>query len=102
MPIFVHHENSTKKNWITILNKNDIEQTKRIAKLDFDFFWLEYEDLNFEKLATRSCKKLMNSYCIRKGLIRKCQLSYYLKKCKKEKILFSNYILFKFKLFILF
>lgn len=44
------------------------------------FFWLEYEQLDFEKLASRNCRKLMNSFCIRKGLIRKCQLCYYLKK----------------------
>lgn len=66
---------------VTILDKNNAQQAKRISKLDFDFFWLEYEDLDFEKLATRSCTKLMNTYCIRKGLIRKCQLAYYLKKC---------------------
>jgi tubulin---tyrosine ligase len=46
----------------------------------FDMFWLEYEDLDFEKLIKCEKKLLFNSYCIRKGLIRKAQLAYYLKK----------------------
>lgn len=65
---------------VTILDKSDQVQSKLLEKLNYDFFWLEYEELDFEKLATRSCTKLMNTYCIRKGLIRKCQLAYYLKK----------------------
>lgn len=38
--------------------------------------WLEYELINWETLATRSTETLANSYCIRKGLIRKSQLAY--------------------------
>ena len=56
--------------------------TGELLDQDWDLCWLEYEDLDFEKLthpANRS-RKLCNSYCIRKGLIRKAQISFYLKK----------------------
>lgn len=38
--------------------------------------WLEYELINWGTLATRETEALANSYCIRKGLIRKSQLAY--------------------------
>ena len=46
----------------------------------FDFFWLEYEDLAFEHLLKSEKKSLFNSFCIRKGLIRKAQMAFYLTK----------------------
>jgi len=81
---------------ITVVDKNSKCQKKLT---NYDFFWLEYEEIDFEKLASRNCKKLINSYCIRKGLIRKCQLAYYVKKCKKLNLykifleIFSNVML---------
>lgn len=65
---------------VTVLDLNNSAQCALNTSLPYDFFWLEYEQLDFEKLASRNCRKLMNSFCIRKGLIRKCQLCYYLKK----------------------
>jgi tubulin--tyrosine ligase len=38
--------------------------------------WLEYELINWNLLAAKSSQALSNSYCIRKGLIRKSQLAY--------------------------
>lgn len=48
----------------------------------YDFYWLEYEDLDFERLtaAPQNRKILFNSYIIRKGLIRKAQIAFYLRK----------------------
>jgi len=65
---------------VTIYDKNDVEQKKRKENLYYDFYWLEYEELDFEKLIERNSRRLCNSYCIRKGLIRKAQLAFYLKK----------------------
>ena len=53
---------------MSVYDKNNAEQQKE--KNNFDFLWLEYEEIDFEKLATASCSKLINSFCIRKGLIR--------------------------------
>lgn len=53
---------------------------------NYDIYWLEYEDLDFERLTQRQQQSqaakrvLFNSYCIRKGLIRKAQLAFYLQK----------------------
>ncbi|CAG8514253.1 7022_t:CDS:2 [Ambispora leptoticha] len=44
------------------------------------FYWLEYEDIDFEQLYDNSKITLANSYCIRKGLIRKAQLNFNLNK----------------------
>jgi hypothetical protein len=38
--------------------------------------WLEYEDLPFDQLVMKSENVMGNSYCIRKGLIRKSQMAY--------------------------
>ena len=61
---------------------------------EYDFYWLEYEDIDFEKLV--KCKKrvLFNSFCIRKGLIRKAQMAYYLRKyiAKKPDCLLAKYL----------
>lgn len=46
---------------------------------NYDFYWLEYEDLDFESLLKTS-DVLFNSYVIRKGLIRKAQIAFYIKK----------------------
>jgi tubulin---tyrosine ligase len=62
------------------LNKDDNE----IREKHFDFYWLEYEDLNFEKLI-HSSKVFINSFCIRKGLIRKAQLAYNIQKYIRKK-----------------
>lgn len=55
----------------------------------YNFYWLEYEDLDFENLTRRprtgDRKVLFNSYCIRKGLIRKAQLAFYLQKYISKK-----------------
>lgn len=60
----------------------------------FDIFWLEYEDLDFEMLIRCERKLLFNSYCIRKGLIRKAQMAYYLKKyiTKKPQCNLAKYL----------
>ncbi|KAG2180412.1 hypothetical protein INT44_003416 [Umbelopsis vinacea] len=42
--------------------------------------WLEYELINWDKLASQETETLANSYCIRKGLIRKSQMAYNLTK----------------------
>lgn len=55
-------------------NKNYLDD------LEYNFYWLEYEYLNFEKLINPSNKVFFNSFCIRKGLIRKAQIAFYLKK----------------------
>lgn len=52
---------------------------------DFDLYWMEYEDLDFEKLTRPGERRLLNSYCIRKGLIRKAQLAFYLHKYMSKK-----------------
>ena len=65
---------------VTIYDKTDVEQMKRKQNLFYDFYWLEYEELDFERLIEPSSRHLCNSYCIRKGLIRKAQLAFYLKK----------------------
>jgi tubulin--tyrosine ligase len=58
------------------------DQKQSINQLHYDLYWLEYEYLNFEQFLDPSTAKkiLFNSYCIRKGLIRKAQVSYYIKK----------------------
>ncbi|ORZ01804.1 tubulin-tyrosine ligase family-domain-containing protein [Syncephalastrum racemosum] len=38
--------------------------------------WLEYEQINWSYVAAHEQTTLVNAYCIRKGLIRKAQLSY--------------------------
>ena len=60
-------------------NKKDLEQQNDLMK-NFDIYWLEYEDLDFESLIHRERKVLFNSYCIRKGLIRKAHIAYYIRK----------------------
>ncbi|CAO3692803.1 unnamed protein product [Umbelopsis ramanniana] len=42
--------------------------------------WLEYELINWDTLARQETETLANSYCIRKGLIRKSQMAYNLTK----------------------
>ena len=65
---------------------NNDEQNELKSKLFYDFYWLEYEYLDFEHLVYSKKHVLFNSYCIRKGLIRKAQLAYYLKKYTTKKI----------------
>ncbi|RMZ95724.1 tubulin tyrosine ligase [Brachionus plicatilis] len=60
-----------------VLDDSDISSS---VDLDYDLYWLEYEYLNFEKLIKPSKKVLFNSFCIRKGLIRKAQIAFYLRK----------------------
>jgi tubulin--tyrosine ligase len=73
---------------VTLFDRDNIEQQQLLKEnpIAYDIYWLEYEDLNFEKLVNLSQQShhleriLCNSYCIRKGLIRKAQLAFYLKK----------------------
>jgi tubulin--tyrosine ligase len=82
---------------ITIFDKNDIKQQDLQYNLYYDFYWLEYEDLDFETLLdplkSANHNILINSFCIRKGLIRKAQMAFYLKKYltkKKESVLATH------------
>ena len=43
-------------------------------------FWLEYEDIDFNQVLFNKQTQLINSYCIRKGLIRKANLNYNMQK----------------------
>jgi tubulin--tyrosine ligase len=43
-------------------------------------FWLEYEDLDFNQVMSNKQTQLINTYCIRKGLIRKANLNYNIQK----------------------
>ncbi|GBC05463.1 hypothetical protein RclHR1_06230023 [Rhizophagus clarus] len=43
-------------------------------------FWLEYEDIDFNQVMSNKQTQLINSYCIRKGLIRKANLNYNIQK----------------------
>lgn len=63
-------------------DQNDKVIMKHANNIDYDIYWLEYEYLDFEKLLQNSNDKkiLFNSYCIRKGLIRKAHIAYYIKK----------------------
>jgi tubulin---tyrosine ligase len=67
---------------IILYDQNDKIQKKHAANLNYDVYWLEYEYLDFESLIQNSndTKLMFNSYCIRKGLIRKAHIAYYLKK----------------------
>lgn len=68
---------------------------EEIKSKDYDLYWLEYEDLDFELLTQiKDRKVLFNSYCIRKGLIRKAQLAFYLQKyiSKKQSSHLCKYI----------
>jgi tubulin---tyrosine ligase len=56
----------------------DLKQKQDISS--YDIYWLEYEDLDFESFIHSERKLLFNSYCIRKGLIRKAHVAYYIKK----------------------
>eukprot|EP00048_Salpingoeca_helianthica_P018505 m.242162 g.242162 ORF g.242162 m.242162 type:complete len:422 (+) comp25317_c0_seq1:36-1301(+) len=53
---------------------------KAAAKVKHGALWLEYEDLPFDKLVHHMDTLLGNSYCIRKGLIRKSQMAYCIRK----------------------
>ena len=71
---------------VVIYDKHDLKQKLSKENLQFDIFWLEYEDLDFEQLlSSAKSNKYFNSYCIRKGLIRKAQLAFYLKKYSTKK-----------------
>ncbi|CAG8770962.1 17220_t:CDS:2 [Cetraspora pellucida] len=43
-------------------------------------YWLEYEDIDFSQILTNTKTHLVNSYCIRKGLIRKAQMNFNIQK----------------------
>jgi tubulin--tyrosine ligase len=54
---------------------------------DTVLFWLEYEDIDFQKVldcaigtSKSDLKIVVNSYCFRKGLIRKAHLAFYINK----------------------
>jgi tubulin--tyrosine ligase len=81
---------------VDVFDKNNEKQVELKDKLYYDFYWLEYEELDFEKLTSRTNNKkvLFNSYCIRKGLIRKAQIAFYLKKylAKKQNSTLAKYL----------
>ncbi|RCH86823.1 hypothetical protein CU098_010057, partial [Rhizopus stolonifer] len=65
--------NSQKINWKV---NQDISPEHADQDLkDVQLQWLEYELINWQHLAMRD-NSLANAYCIRKGLIRKSQMSY--------------------------
>ncbi|CAB5190293.1 unnamed protein product [Rhizophagus irregularis] len=43
-------------------------------------FWLEYEDIEFDQVMSNKQTQMINTYCIRKGLIRKANLNYNIQK----------------------
>src|SRR4051794_4640659 len=43
-------------------------------------FWLEYEDIDFDQILINKQTQLVNSYCIRKGLIRKANFNFNIQK----------------------
>jgi len=43
-------------------------------------FWLEYEDIDFDQMLLNPQSQLVNSYCIRKGLIRKANFNFNIQK----------------------
>ncbi|RIA88642.1 tubulin-tyrosine ligase family-domain-containing protein [Glomus cerebriforme] len=43
-------------------------------------FWLEYEDIDFNQILQNKQTQLTNSYCIRKGLIRKANFNFNIRK----------------------
>lgn len=53
---------------------------KAAGKATRGALWLEYEDLPFDRLVHHMDTLLGNSYCIRKGLIRKSQMAYSISK----------------------
>jgi hypothetical protein len=74
---------------VHVLNR---EANDTVDQSDFNVYWLEYEDLDFETLINNAnnsshLKKnvIFNSFCIRKGLIRKAQIAFYLKKYLSKK-----------------
>ena len=79
---------------IYIYDRNDLKQKQQKENIIFDIYWLEYEDLDFEKLIYAEKKLLFNSFCIRKGLIRKAHVAYYIRKylLKNSKSCLSNYV----------
>jgi tubulin--tyrosine ligase len=81
---------------VDLYDKNNEKQKELKDKLYYDFYWLEYEELDFEKLTSKNNKRnvFFNSFCIRKGLIRKAQIAFYLKKylTKKENSTLAKYI----------
>jgi tubulin--tyrosine ligase len=54
----------------------DFKDAIQLSKLGTCALWLEYEDLPFDTLVHKMDIMLGNSYCIRKGLIRKSQMAY--------------------------
>jgi tubulin--tyrosine ligase len=79
---------------IYLYNENDLKQKNLKINNFFDVYWLEYEDLDFEFLINAEKRLLFNSYCIRKGLIRKAHIAYYTRKylLKNPSSVLSKYI----------
>ncbi|CAG8613125.1 7765_t:CDS:2 [Ambispora gerdemannii] len=65
---------------ITIISPSNISSHTTNKTDSPTLYWLEYEDLDFEQLYADPEITLANSYCIRKGLIRKAQLNFNLSK----------------------
>ncbi|CAF0703576.1 unnamed protein product [Brachionus calyciflorus] len=74
---------------VEIFNRENCQNSTE----NYDFYWLEYEDLDFENLVKTKDKILLNSFCIRKGLIRKAQIAFNLKKyLAKTNSQLANYL----------
>lgn len=54
--------------------------SQNITAMTQGVVWVEYEDLPFDTLAHNMDSLLGNSYCIRKGLIRKSEMAYVIQK----------------------
>ena len=58
-----------------------VEQMRdKLSEFQNGLLWLEYEDIPFENLGLLLDRVLVNSYCIRKGLIRKSQMAFVVNK----------------------
>jgi hypothetical protein len=84
------------KNIFTLTNSS-------ISNNDKILYWIEYEDIDFDMLyrfykETSNKKILANSYCIRKGLLRKANFALFIQKYL-SKVNEKN--IFEIKIFIL-
>ena len=69
-----------------VFDRRKSEDLESIHNGHYDLYWLEYEDLDFEAVLDSTSKRtLVNSYCVRKGLIRKANLAFNLNKYLAKK-----------------
>lgn len=62
----------------TVVHIKDVKES--LASVTHGLLWLEYEDIPFDSLVSNLDTLMANSYCIRKGLIRKSQMAYVIHK----------------------